>query len=976
MRNIPIKKIFTRTLGVLFLVFVLLFIISFFYHVKRNEYRSNLYPECFTLNSPDNVYLEVNFTEVVDDKYHISTNYCDVNKLAIDWTKEDPTEVTFTINVGQAGEYYIGIVYFSLNDTVVDNAISIKINDIIQDDADNMLLETAWKDESKEKDFDKYSNQLAPRQKRYEVWDYTLLRNQLRHSYEPVRFYLNQGLNQITITKLTGKFYLEKFYLITPIDIPSYKDYRAQINDVALTKGEMIAVEAENSLYKNDISVSYENIKTPSVTPYRSDQHFINIVGRYFNDPGQKITYTFEIKNPGFYHITLKYKNENRENINIYRNIYIDGKILFKELVSYPFPYTSSWTNLTLGDKEPFEFYFTKGIHTLSIEVDASHVSYAYLTINDMINEINRLHLQLNKITGGVEDTRREWNLDEYLPEAKEYLDEWINELTDILEQLEVINTNPKKSNEIAKKIENALDKLKDLRKDYNKLPNRIKLLAVGSNSVALTLSKANNELIDLPMMFDAFFIHSDDVKLPKANANFFVRLIAGMERLRIVAKPQEVEEDVLEVWMNRSRFYVDLLQKMVDRDFTTKTGIKVRISLMPNEQKLIMANAANTQPDVALSVSGWLPYDLGIRGAAADLRQFPDFYEVINNFQPGALLHMIESGKVYGLPETQDFYVTFYRKDIFEELKLPIPETYEEIINILPTLQRYGMNYYLPLSANSALKPYSATAPFIFQYGGDLYKKNDSLHTGIDSEQAVQAITMMTDLYTLYSLPLQVSNFYDSFRNGTIPIGVATFGTYVQLLFAAPELKGKWAIALAPGVRQEDGSINREYTGTAQSALIFEKSKKKQEAWEFLKWWLSYDVQAQFTYDLQLIYGKEYLWNSANTEAFKTLPIDPNDIQVILKQWESIREVPKTPGSYIIERELSNIWNKVVFNQENVRTVIDDAVIKINRELARKYREFDYMDEKGNIIRPYELPTVEMIRAWQELGKKDGDEK
>lgn len=974
MRKIPIKKIITRTLRVLILVFVLLFFSSFFFHVKKDAYRNDLYPTCFTPNSPQNIYLEVNLTQAVDAKYIVETNYCEESKSVFDWTKAEPNEITFTVYVSQAGQYYLGMSYFSLNDTVIDNAISIKVNETVPQDADNMLLETAWKDETKEKEFDKYNNQLAPRQKRYEVWDYTLLRNHLRHHYEPVRFYFNQGFNQITISKLAGKFYLDKLYLVTPTPIPSYKDYRTQVND-GMTKGELIALEAENSLYKNDISVSYEIAKTPSVTPYHSNYNYINVVGKYFNDPGQKITYTFEVKNPGYYHLTLKYKNDNRENINIYRNIYIDGKILFQELLSYPFPYTTSWTNLTLGDKEPFEFYFTEGIHTLTIEVDASHVSNAYLTINEIINEINRLHLQLNKITGGVDDTRREWNLDEYLPEAKEYLDEWIQELSSILKELEVINTKSKKSNEITKKIDNALSKLIDLRADYNKLPNRIKSLSTGSNSVALTLAKANNELIDLPMMFDAIFIHSNDVKLPKANANFMVRLIAGMERLRIVAKPQEVEEDVLEVWMNRSRFYVDLLQKMADREFTAKTGIKVRISLMPNEQKLIMANAANTQPDIALSVSGWLPYDLGIRGAAADLRQFADFNEVINNFQPGSLLHMIESGKVYGLPETQDFYVTFYRKDIMEELKLPIPESYEEIINILPTLQRFGMNYYLPLSANSALKAYSATAPFIFQYGGDLYKEDDSFHTGIDSEQAVQAITMMTDFYTLYSLPLQVSNFYDSFRNGTIPIGVANFGTYVQLLFAAPELKGKWGIALAPGVRQEDGSINREYTGTAQSALIFEKSKKKQEAWEFLKWWLSYDVQAQFTYDLQLIYGKEYLWNSANTEAFKTLPIDPEDIQVILKQWESLREVPKTPGSYIIERELSNIWNRVVFDQVNVRTAIDDSVIKINRELARKYHEFDYLDEKGNVLKPYELPTIEMIRAWQELGKSDGDE-
>ena len=37
-----------------------------------------------------------------------------------------------------------------------------------------------------------------------------------------------------------------------------------------------------------------------------------------------------------------------------------------------------------------------------------------------------------------------------------------------------------------------------------------------------------------------------------------------------------------------------------------------------------------------------------------------------------------------------------------------------KKLLKSLPTLQRYGMNYFLPLSNPSALKPITATAPFL----------------------------------------------------------------------------------------------------------------------------------------------------------------------------------------------------------------------------------------------------------------------
>ena len=54
-------------------------------------------------------------------------------------------------------------------------------------------------------------------------------------------------------------------------------------------------------------------------------------------------------------------------------------------------------------------------------------------------------------------------------------------------------------------------------------------------------------------------------------------------------------------------------MQQMVDDGFTKETGIKVKISIMPSEDKLILATSSSTQPDLALGVAGWRPYDFGL---------------------------------------------------------------------------------------------------------------------------------------------------------------------------------------------------------------------------------------------------------------------------------------------------------------------------------------------------------------------------
>jgi hypothetical protein len=65
-------------------------------------------------------------------------------------------------------------------------------------------------------------------------------------------------------------------------------------------------------------------------------------------------------------------------------------------------------------------------------------------------------------------------------------------------------------------------------------------------------------------------------------------------------------------------------------------------------------------------------------------------------------------------------------------------------------------------------------------------------------------------------------------------------------------------------------------------------------------------------------------------------------------------------------EREISNAWNRIVFNGVNPRIAIDDSIVIINREITRKMEEFGYL-QNGVKVKEFSVPTIDMVRRWME---------
>ncbi|MEY3692367.1 MAG: hypothetical protein RLZZ388_538 [Bacillota bacterium] len=879
-----------------------------------------------------------------------------------------PSFIEYQLTSPQAYEVEMTFDYLPIDSGIRDLDIALMLNgEYPFADAEQITLKKWWLTPH-EFATDRYQNEIMPKATLDQSWRSQPLMDSQRLQDQPLLWPLQAGENTIRIYSLQGAFLLGQI-LLSPISHPqSYADYLTEHQSGILQHQSLIKVEAEHLASRNSLLARFTTNREPNVSPFALIEGKLNVIdGATYQTPGQTITYDIDVPASGFYYLTFKVLQNRIQSIS-YRRLRINGVVPFAEANLIPFKANRQWQNVTLGPLEgdAYQFYFPAGTHQLSLEVNASSFAESYQAIRNLMNDVNALSLAIKKITGNTIDPNREWDLLTYLPNLVSDIDGYIETLDDVSQQWKTLMQASDQSDVLAS-IKIARQLLTTLRNNVDAIPRRIETLSGSSGSVLYRLGIMLPLLIQSPLTIDQFYVHGDEATLPTPIAGFFRVVWIGIQRFFASFFSDQFQDSTnpneLVVWVSRSRQYVNLLQQMVDAEFTPMTGIPVRININPNEEKLILASSAGKQPDIAMGIAGWRPYDFAIRNNVYDLSTFEDFRSVSDRFYPGSFMQLIYQDGVYGLPETQNFYLLFYRQDIMQRLQLDIPSTWDDVISILPELQRFGMNFYSMLSSTNAFKAFVLTMPFIRQFGGKIFS-DDGLAAAYDDPQTIEALTLMTDLFTTYSLPLEVGSFYNEFRYGRLPIGIGDFGMYISLLHAAPEIAGLWNIAPLPGIEQ-DGIVNRSFDGSSTSAMMFKNTDKPNESWSFLKWWTSASTQLDYAENLISAYGPEYLWNSSNREAFGQMSWDENHRQTILDQWQWIDDTAKTPASYMVERELSNIWNKVVFQGVNLRTAIEDSLIIANKEIRRKMVEFRFIDQQGNSLKPYVLPTKETLSDW-----------
>lgn len=897
-----------------------------------------------------------------DVGYLTGNNYGYANDVA-DVKSGDSFHMTVT--VPETALYWIGFDYLSYDQSILPIEFALKVDgEFPFYESRNLSFETTWAS-PEEISYDRYGNEIVALPDKLIRWENKYLSDASYRRAQPLSVELEAGVHELEIAVSEGQFLLGNISLEAPWEVVPYA------GSEKAPGAELITIEGERFYWRNDSSIHAIGEYDTAVNPLSATDTVLNTVDSdSFKTAGQTITYEFEVEQPGYYYLAMNYKQADKNDFPVFLDFRIDGEIPNTAFQSWQAEYTTKYRTATLQDAEGnnLSIYLEKGRHTISITISIENLLYVLEQVDEIMNGINDLSLEVTKVAGTKKDKYRDLRLTRYIPDVQERLYGWVDRLYELAEiGTRYVDEDDPEDVAAFGYLMIAAKQLKSLGDEPNELIYRVAELSTSVNSINTQIANFIDLINDNNLSIDRIYVYQEDADLP-GKLNIFQGIGLSVERFAnsffgTSYSSSTADESHLQVWVNRPRQYVEIMQKMIDEQFTAQTGIEVDLSLMTDANKLVLSNASGDTPDIATGINYAIPFELGIRGALVDLTKFDNYQEVFGRYSKGLVVSSVIGDGLYSLPETMNFYVMFYRSDILEKLGLEAPDTIEDLIAILPDLQMRGLNVYYPTASMLVLRNFHGTTPLIFQYGGSLYGET-AQELMLNSEASIEGITALTELFTLYNLPVDIPNFYQHFRNGDLPIGIADFNSYNLILNAAPEIANSWEIALVPGVEDpETGEINRYMSGGSESTVMFKSDEEReQQAWRFMEWWSSAEVQAEFGQTLQIMYGDEYIWPTANLEAFGNLPYPTAHKEIIMRQAENILEAPRLLASYMLERELSNAFNDIVVNGHTLRTRIDDVVKTVNRETARKLEEFGFIDSDGNVLEEYIVPSVEVV--------------
>jgi ABC-type glycerol-3-phosphate transport system substrate-binding protein len=581
--------------------------------------------------------------------------------------------------------------------------------------------------------------------------------------------------------------------------------------------------------------------------------------------------------------------------------------------------------------------------------------------MEDSIYRLNLIYRKILVLTGPNPDRFRDYKLEKVYPEVIEAMSLESKRLYKLVD--DTVAITGQKSDRVAVaqtlavQLENFVAHTERITQSFSNFKDNITSLGTAMQNMAETkldvdLLVISGEKAALPKVRDGFLDRlSHEVR--SAVASYFVDYNALGDTYDDNA---ENADKLIEVWITTGRDQSTVLKSMVDDTFTPATGIRVNVKLVVADT-LLTAVVAGNGPDVVLSVGSWFPVNYAMRNAVEDLTQFSDYEQVVKPFYESALTSMRYNNGVYALPETQDFSVLFYRQDVLDELGLEVPETWDELIALLPTIQGNNLSVGIPYPDINTVDM-SILNSLIYQNGGMIYD-DQAMHTEIDSENGVAAFKLYTSLYNDYGLPI-VYDFVSRFRTGEMPIGVANYAMYNTLAVSAPEIRGLWEFTYFPGTPRdaanavnpgtgetaEDG-INRTVHAQGLCCMIIAPQNDpngeriKKDAWTFLQWWTDADTQVEFGREMESVLGSSARYTTANKRAIKELGWSDDQLAILEGQMSWTRGFPEIAGGYSTTRHMTNAIRKVINEKADARETLLTYTQTINEEIRIKRREF-----------------------------------
>ena len=291
-----------------------------------------------------------------------------------------------------------------------------------------------------------------------------------------------------------------------------------------------------------------------------------------------------------------------------------------------------------------------------------------------------------------------------------------------------------------------------------------------------------------------------------------------------------------------------DIIEKALP-EFEALTGIKVGFEQIPEQQarqkQVIELTSGNPSFDVIhesfhvqkrlFEKSGWVA-DLSdlVKNPALTA---PETSE--SDFSPAGLTFARnQQGHLRALPQSVDYWVVYYNKEMFAKKGIAYPDTFDEMIKAAEALTDPGAGQFGFVARglkNANLPVYTS---FLLGFGVDPINAKGELMT--DSREGIEAAKLYQHMLTKTAPPGTIgfnwSECQSAFMQGKV-------GMWLDGIGFAPPLEDKTRSRIAGKVGyglMPKGPVTRAAATFGDGLSIANASKKKEAAWLFLQWAVS----------------------------------------------------------------------------------------------------------------------------------------
>jgi multiple sugar transport system substrate-binding protein len=285
---------------------------------------------------------------------------------------------------------------------------------------------------------------------------------------------------------------------------------------------------------------------------------------------------------------------------------------------------------------------------------------------------------------------------------------------------------------------------------------------------------------------------------------------------------------------------WTDTIKPLIPK-FEEETGIKVEFEQFFEDQLTQKLTVELTAGSDSLDVfmirplqDGKLYIKNGWLADITDYAQDPEWD--FSDFAAGAVAPFQQDSRLYGVPLITEREILYYRKDIFEQNNIKVPETLEELKAVAAQLNDPKNEFYGFVARGQRSPAVTQFSSFLYSSGGDWFADGQAT---LDTAEAIEAFTLYGDLLREYGPP-GVLNMSWPQALGVFAQGKAAMYTDADSLFAnmldpeksiVPEENIGFAVFPAGKAGQ------KPYNVTAWGLGINSKSKVQDAAWEFIKW-------------------------------------------------------------------------------------------------------------------------------------------